>query len=300
MGPAVIGNASGQINVLVNTNFAAGLRDASGHVMNGPVSWLSYAYRFLLLPVGLFGVSIASATLPRISRSAATGNFVEFRQTLSRSLIMILILTIPCSVGLAILGESIIAIVYQHGRFLAFDTHQTALALSGYAVGLAGYSALKLIAPAFYALGDSRTPMIVSMASVLVNGLAAFVMVRGLGFGHAGLALTTSVVSTFTSLTLLLLLRGKIGGVEGRKMLVSLAKILGAAAVMGLVCRAVVVASHALPISPLLSRIADVSIGIPAGAAVFYAVAAALHIPGLQEAREALAGKLIRKFQRPG
>jgi putative peptidoglycan lipid II flippase len=212
---------------------------------------------------------------------------------------MILLLTIPCSVGLAILGESIVAIVYQHGRFRAFDTHQTSLALSCYAAGLAGYSALKLIAPAFYALGDSRTPMIVSMASVLVNGLAAFIMVRWLGFGHAGLALTTSVVSTFTSLTLLLILRAKIGG-EGREMLVSLAKILGAAAVMGLACRAVVMASHALPISPLLSRIADVSIGIPAGAVVFYAVAAALRIPGLQETREAVAGKLIRKFPRPG
>jgi putative peptidoglycan lipid II flippase len=299
MGPAVIGNASGQINVLINTNFAAGLRDASGHVMNGPVSWLAYAYRFFLLPVGVFGVAIASATLPRISRSAAARNFVEFRQTLARSITMILLLTIPCSVGLAILGESIIAIVYQHGRFRAFDTHQTSLALSCYAAGLAGYSVLKLTAPAFYALGDSRTPMIVSMASVLVNGLAAFIMVRGLGFGHAGLALTTSVVSTFTSLTLLLILRAKIGG-EGREMLVSLAKILGAAAVMGLACRAVVMASHALPISPLLSRIADVSIGIPAGAVVFYAVAAALRIPGLQETREAVAGKLIRKFPRPG
>ena len=300
MGPAVIGNASGQINVLVNTNFAAGLRDASGHVMNGPVSWLAYAYRFFLLPVGVFGVAIASATLPRISRSAAARNFVEFRQTLARSITMILLLTIPCSVGLAILGESIVAIVYQHGRFRAFDTHQTSLALSCYAAGLAGYSTLKLIAPAFYALGDSRTPMIVSMASVLVNGLAAFIMVRWLGFGHAGLALTTSVVSTFTSLTLLLILRAKIGGGEGREMLVSLAKILGAAAVMGLACRAVVMASHALPISPLLSRIADVSIGTPAGAAVFYAVAAALRIPGLQETREAVAGKLTRKLPRPG
>ena len=300
MGPALIGSASGQINVLVNTNFAAGLRDASGHAIDGPVSWLAYAYRFFALPVGVFGVAIASATLPRISRSAAARNFVEFRHTLSRSIVMILLLTIPCSVGLAILGESMIAIVYQHGRFLAFDTHQTGLALSCYAVGLAGYSVLKLVAPAFYALGDSRTPMIVSMASVLVNGLAAFIMVRGIGFGHAGLALTTSVVSTFTSLTLLLLLRAKIGGIEGRSMLVSLAGILGAAAVMGLVCRTVVVASHALPIAPVLSRIADVAIGIPAGAAAFYAAAAALRVSELHETRDALLEKFVRKFRGTG
>ena len=80
MGPALIGSASGQINVLVNTNFAAGLRDASGHVMNGPVSWLAYAYRFFVLPMGVFGVAIASAALPRISRSAAHRNFAEFRR----------------------------------------------------------------------------------------------------------------------------------------------------------------------------------------------------------------------------
>jgi len=300
MGPALIGNASGQINVLVNTNFAAGLRDASGHVINGPVSWLAYAYRFFLLPVGVSGIAIASATLPRISRSAAARNLAEFRRTLSRSIVMILLLTIPCSVGLAILGESMIAIVYQHGKFRAFDTHQTGLALAGYAVGLAGYSALKLIAPAFYALGDSRTPMIVSMASVLVNGLAAFTMVRVIGLGHAGLALTTSVVSTFTSLTLLLLMRAKIGGVDGREMLVSLVKILGAAAVMGLVCRAVVVASHTLPIAPILSRIADVTIGIPAGAAAFYVVAAALRVSELQETRDALLKKFIRKSRKTG
>src|SRR5580692_8839110 len=169
MGPALIGSASGQINVLVNTNLAAGLRDASGHVMNGPVSWLAYAYRFFVLPLGVFGIAIASAALPRIARSAAHRNFVEFRQIVSRSILMILLLTVPASVGLAVLGESMIGIVYQHGKFLPYDTHQTALALSCYAVGLAGYAVLKLIAPAFYTLGDSRTPALVSLASVAVN-----------------------------------------------------------------------------------------------------------------------------------
>ena len=294
MGPALIGNASGQINVLVNTNFAAGLRDASGHVMNGPVSWLAYAYRFFILPLGIFGVAIASAALPRISRSAAHRNFVEFRQILSRSILMILLLTIPASVGLAILGESMIGIVYQHGKFLAFDTHQTALALSCYAVGLAGYSVLKLIAPAFYTLGDSRTPMFVSIASVLVNAVAALTMVRIAGFGHAGLALTTSVVSTFSSLALLLLLRGKIGGLQGREMLTGLAKIVVAAALMGAVCRAVVVVSHTLLSAPALARIADIAIGIPAGLASFYAIASALRVPELANTR----GELLRKFRR--
>ena len=162
MGPAILSGAALQINLLVNTNFATGLRDASGHVMNGPISWLSYAFRFQQLPLGLFGISIASATLPRISRSAAQHNYTEFRDTLRRSIVMILLTTVPSSVGLAVLGESMIGIVYQHGRFLAADTHQTALALSCYAVGLASFSTLKLLVPAFYALGDARTPMLVT------------------------------------------------------------------------------------------------------------------------------------------
>jgi putative peptidoglycan lipid II flippase len=298
MGPALIGNASGQINVLVNTNFAAGMHDSSGHVMNGPVSWLAYAYRFFMVPLGIFGVAIASATLPRISRSAAMRNFAEFRATFSRSMVMILLLTVPSSVGLAILGESMIALVFQHGKFLPFDTHQTALALACYAVGLAGYSALKLIAPAFYALGDSRTPMLVSLASILVNGIAAFTLVRVVGFGPAGLALTTSVVSTFTSLVLLVLLRAKIGGLDGWAMLLSFGKVLAAVAVMGVVCRTVVIASHALPIPLRLAQIADIAIGIPASAATFYAVAAALRVPELRETASALFAKLPRKFRR--
>ncbi len=293
MGPALIGNASGQINVLVNTNFAAGLRDASGHVMNGPVSWLAYAYRFFILPLGIFGVAIASAALPRISRSAANRNFDEFRQILSRSILMILLLTIPASIGLAILGESMIGIVYQHGKFLAFDTHQTALALSCYAVGLAGYSIMKLTAPAFYALGDSRTPMLVSLASVLVNAVAAFIMVRVAGFGHAGLALTTSVVSTFSSLALLILIRSRIGGLHGRDILFGLARILISASLMGIVCFGVVRASHALISSPGWARIVDVAVGIPAGLGSFYAIAAALRVPELSHAR----AELLRKFR---
>ena len=283
MGPAVLAGASVQINVLVNTNFAASLRDAAGHVMNGPVSWLSYAFRFQQLPLGLFGISIAAATLPRISRSAATGDYAEFRDVLSHSLVMILLTTIPSSVGLAILGESMIGIVYQHGRFSASDTHQTAIALTCYAIGLAGFAALKLIAPAFYALGDSRTPMMVSIASIAVNAATAFVSIRFLHLGHAGLALSLSTVSIFNALMLLLLLSRRIGGIRGHDILSSLLKILIAAAAMGVACQAVVY------LSP--SRAVDVLAGIPIGAMVFYVIASALRIPELTDARDTILRK---------
>ncbi len=285
MGPAILGGASVQINVLINTTFAASLRDASGHVMNGPVSWLSYAFRFMQLPIGIFGVSIASATLPRIARSAAQNDLAAFRDTLSRSIVMILLLTVPSSVGLAVLGERMIAVVYQHGKFNAFDTHQTSIALSCYAAGLASYAALRLIVPAFYALGDARTPMFVSMGSVLVNAATSFTMVRVLGLGHAGLALSLSVVSLFNSLILLALIRPRIGGIRGHEILLSLGKIVLAAAVMGLVCFAIAAETRG---------VASILVGIPAGAMVFYAVAGALHIPELAETRDTV----LRKFRR--
>jgi putative peptidoglycan lipid II flippase len=286
MGPAVLSGVALQLNLLVNTNFATGLRDASGHVMNGPISWLSYAFRFQQLPLGLFGISIASATLPRIARSAALHNYEEFRETLSRSIVMILLTTVPSSVGLAVLGESMIGVVYQHGRFLAFDTHQTALALSCYAVGLAAFSAGKLLGPAFYALGDARTPMMVTLASVLVNLAGSFTMVKILHLGHAGLALSLSLVSIFNVLALLTLIGPRIGGLRVGPIARSLGKILLAAGLMGVVCLLVVHSSH--------SRAVHLLLGIPVGAAVFYGAASALHVPELAETRETV----LRKFRR--
>ena len=219
MGPAIVGNAAVQVNAFVNTSFAAGITDQAGHVMNGPVSWLLYAFRFMQLPLGLFGVAIASATLPAISRSAAAANMEEFRQTLSRSLGLVFLLTIPSTVGLAVLGEPMVAAIYEGGKFTRNDVHQTALALTCYAVGLTGYSAVKTLAPAFYALGDARTPMIVSLVSIGINYLAASTMVAALG--QSGLALSTSAVAIFSFLALLWAMRTRIGGIHGSVLLAS-------------------------------------------------------------------------------
>jgi putative peptidoglycan lipid II flippase len=206
MGPALVGSAAVQVNTLVNTSFAAGIVDSAGRVMNGPVSWLLYSFRFMQLPLGLFGVAIASATLPAISRSACGRQHGEFRRTLSRSLGMVFLLTVPSAVGLAVLGEPMVGAIYEGGKFTAADVHQTALALGCYAVGLTGYAAIKTLAPAFYALGDARTPMIVSLVSVGINYLAASTMVGALG--QSGLALTTSFVSIFSFIALLWAIRG--------------------------------------------------------------------------------------------
>jgi putative peptidoglycan lipid II flippase len=295
MGPAILGNAAVQVNVFVNTSFAAGITDQSGHVMNGPVSWLLYAFRFMQLPLGLFGVAIASATLPSISRSAAAKNMEEFRRTLSRSLGLVFLLTVPSSIGLVALAEPMIAAIYQGNRFQLTDTRQTALALSCYALGLAGYAAVKVLAPAFYALNDARTPKIVSVISIAVNYFAASTMVRTLG--HAGLALSTSFVALFSFIALMSIMRVRIGGIHGRDLLATVLKVIAASLAMGAVCYG---SSHLvrgwLGISKL-ARLADLAISIPLGAAVFYAIARLLRVAELEMAGAAIAGPLARRLR---
>jgi putative peptidoglycan lipid II flippase len=275
--PAFLGNAAVQINALVNTNIASSLTDASGHVLNGPVSWLGYAFRFLQLPLGLFGVAIATATLPEISRLAARRRMDEFAATLGRSLRMALFLAIPSSVGLAVLGGSMIGAVYQWGRFHAFDTRQTAAALACYSAGLAGYSAIKLLAPAFYALGDARTPMLVSVASIGVNFAAAPLLARRLGMGHAGLALSTSIVALTGAAALLGLLGARLAAMGAamhvRRLASSALRISAAASAMAVVCRASSHVVHALTGAGKAAQLADVAVSIPLGAAVFCAAA---------------------------
>lgn len=278
--PAFLGSAALQINTIVSTNFASRLTDASGHILNGPVSWLGYAFRFLQLPLGVFGVAIASATLPRIARSAAVRELAEFRATLAHSIGTALLFTIPSSVGLAILGDSMIALIYQGGRFHASDTRETAAALAAYSVGLAGYSLVKILGPAFYALDDARTPMFVSVASIAVNVGLSFAFVDGLGMGHTGLALSISLVALTSAAALFEILRRRIGGLATPHLVSSAARISVASAAMGAACELTQRAAG-------LPHAANLALCIPLGVAVFYATARLLRVPELEEVRAA-------------
>ncbi|MGH9592772.1 MAG: murein biosynthesis integral membrane protein MurJ, partial [Bryobacteraceae bacterium] len=292
MGPAILGNAAVQINVMVNTNFASRIPG------NGPVSWLSYAFRFMQFPLGLFGVAIASATLPSISRSAAMGNLDEFRRTLSRSLGMVFLLTIPSSVGLIVLGQSMIGAIFQGGKFNLHDTQQTALALSCYAIGLAGYSALKVLNPAFYALRDARTPMWISIFSIAINFTVATLLINHTNLSHAGLALSTSTVAIFGAVTLFWILRKRIAGIQGRGLFTSLWKITAASALMGCCAAA---SSHWIGAwlgAGTLARFVDLAVSIPVGVLTFYAACRLLKVIELDIANKSLLQPLARRLLR--
>lgn len=297
MVPAILGNAAVQINVMVNTNFASTIHDPRTG-LDGPVSWLSYAFRFMQLPLGLFGVAMASATLPSISRSVAAGRLDEFRRTLSNSLGMVFLLTLPSSVGLIVLGKSIIGAIYQGGRFHLYDTEQTARALSCYAIGLTGYAAIKVLSPAFYALGDARTPMLVSLASILINYAAASSMIRLAGLGHAGLALSTSAVALFGFLVLFGILRGRVGGMYGRALAAQLGKIAIASAGMAVVIEA---SSHLMSARLGMSQIAhlaDLAVSIPLGFGAYYAACRWLGVNEIDMAMRAFTAPIRRRLAR--
>ena len=224
MGPATAGLAAVQINVAVNTFLATSQEQ-------GAVSWLQYAFRLMYLPIGIFGVSIATASLPDISRQAAADDLRAVRDTVSRGLRMMLMLNVPAAVGLIVLAEPIVAMIYQRGMFLPADTSAAAAALMFYAPGLLGYSAVKIASPTFYAMRDSRTPVIVSVLSVLVNLGLNLALVRVMGF--RGLAFGTAIAAVFNALALLWLLRGRLGGLDGRRLFDTLIKVSVASAAMG-------------------------------------------------------------------
>jgi putative peptidoglycan lipid II flippase len=187
-----------------------------------------------------------------------------------------------------------IGAVYQWGRFRASDTHQTANALACYAVGLAGYSAIKILAPAFYALNDARTPMLVSLVSILVNLAAASTMVKLAGLGHLGLALSTSAVALFGSMALFILLRNRLHGMHGRALAASVGKILCASAGMGLACYLSSRGVHHWLGARKIAQIADVALSVPLGAVVYYALCRVLRVAELEAAWSAFVGRARR------
>ena len=296
MGPATIGAAAVQINVMVNSVFASRLADASGEIINGPVSWLGYAFRFMQLPLGLFGVAVAAATLPVISREAGAGRFGEFRDTLSRSLGLVFLLTIPSTVGLLVLSQPLIGVVYERGQFAASDTEQTALALAFYCLGLVGYASTKVLAPAFYALDNVRIPMLVSVFSIALNYTLNFVYIEVLGWGHWALALSTSLVATLNSILLFVFMRSRLGGVGGSRLLRGGIKIGAASAVMGACCWicARFIEAGAGP-GTFVGRLAALLVTVPVGVVLIYWLCRLLRVPELELARSAVMARLARR-----
>ena len=288
MGPGTLGLAAVQINVFVNTYLATSQEQ-------GAVSWLNYAFRLMYLPIGLFGVSIATAALPEIARRATENDSIGMQRTISSALRMMLMLNVPATVGLIALAHPIVALLLQRGHFTPHDTDATAAALLFYAPGLVGYSAVKIASPSFYSLGDSRTPVTVSVVAVLTNLTINLLLVRVMGY--RGLALGPALAAMFNAGMLLWLLRRRLGGLEERRVLIAFVKISAASVVMG---AAAVFASSWLaslmPPTNTLSRAIQLAAAIGVGLVVLVAAARLLRLAEFDEA----FGRVLRRLRASG
>jgi putative peptidoglycan lipid II flippase len=288
MGPAVIAASTTQVNVLVNSMFASTLGD-------GAIFWLAIAFRLMQLPLGLFGVALGTVTLPLLSRLVVAGKMREFRSELARAIRWGFLLTLPSTVGLMLLAEPIISVLYQHGKFNAEQAAQAAGALRFYAIGLAGYAALKVLVNAFYAIDRRKTPMLVSFLAVGLNLLFNWIFTFRLGWGHRGLAFSTGCMATFNFLLLYFLMQHQLKGLESRHLLSMLAKLALAIVPLVAVCAA---SSHWLLADwqhqALLPKIAALLVTVIAGAGLFAASGILLHIEELKELRDAFMRRLRR------
>ncbi|OFW48553.1 MAG: murein biosynthesis integral membrane protein MurJ [Acidobacteria bacterium RIFCSPLOWO2_12_FULL_68_19] len=286
MGPGTIGLAATQVNVFVNTVLATG----EG---TGAVSWLNYAFRLMYLPIGLFGISIATATLPAVSRHAALDDEPRIRGTVADGLTLMLMLNVPAAAGLVVLATPIVRVIFERAAFTAADTAATAAALQFYAVGLVGYSVVRILSPVFYALGQNRTPVLVSIVTVLVNAGLNIALVRVMGY--RGLALGTSIAALFNATILVTLLDRRLGSIDGRRGAGALMRIVIASALMAVAAGAAEAAgARWLPGDALVLQV------IRLGAAIGVALAVlgvAAHLLRIREFREG-AAMVMRRLRR--
>lgn len=229
IGPAVLGVAAAQVNLLTNTFFITS--------DSGWLTWITRAYRVMHLPIGIFGVAISTVALPQLAKLVAAGETENFRNALSYSLRLMLVLTIPAGIGLMVLSEPICRLLYEWGATLEEDTIETAALLFVYAFGLCGFSMLKIVTDGFYAYKDIRAPVIVSICAVVLNICLNYLFIyRGFFLDPRAVVFSTVLTVTLNCAVLLLLLRRKVGRLGLRSVVPLTFKILIASAVMGFVC----------------------------------------------------------------
>ena len=225
--PAMIGLAITEINVVVDRTIASTLID-------GSISALYYSNRLVQFPLGVFGIAISIAIFPTLSKHIAENNIHEFKKSLLFGLRMLLFTTIPSAVGLIVLKDSLIRLIYEHGTFDKVATYMTANALLCYSIGLFAYACVRLITMSFYSLKDAKTPVKIGIYIVFINITLDLILVRYLA--HSGLALATSIAAILNLIILLKVLKGRIGNIELKSQVLFLIKIVISSIFLGLVC----------------------------------------------------------------
>ncbi len=273
LGPASVGAAAVQVNVMINGFFAS-------YLENGSVTCLNNAFRLIQLPIGLFGVAVATVTLPHLARHAALNDTIALRDRLLVGLRQTIFLTLPAAIGLFLLAEPIIASIYQYGRFTSGSTALTALALRGYSLGLVSYACMKVVAPAFSAIDRPGIPLRVSLLGIFLNLTLNYLLIRVYNLGILGLTLTTASVATLNIIQLAWASHRYVGSFREPEFLRALGKILLSCLILAGVLLLGMVFIHPLS-GPLLVRIAGTLALVTLGIATYFLTARWLKLPDL-------------------
>jgi putative peptidoglycan lipid II flippase len=289
MWPSMLAASGTQISVLLNSIFASYTPGAES-----ALAWLANAQRLQQLPLGLFGVAVATVTLPMLSRLATEGMSPAFRTALAKGLRLVLFLTLPCAIGLSLLAQPIISILFEHGKFTAYDVAMTAGPLQAYAFGLVFYSAIKVLQPAFYTIDKRFIPMMISLGVIVLNLVLNYTTIFILGWDHTALAWATAIGLAANFTTLYLCMRKFAHGLETRTLTLTLAKLFTGTLFMAGVCiaaRMTVLADWAE--MSFITQFTLLSLTIGTSAFVYFLVTQLLRVP---EAGEFI-GILSKRFR---
>jgi len=224
--PRILGSCVYQINIFINTMLAS----LSYIVGEGGIAALYYANRIFQFPLAIFGIAVAQAALPTMSREALESGLEKLKQTLSFSLRAVNFIMLPASVGLVVLSRPITSALFERGEFGRYSTIITSQALVFYSIGLFSYAGIKILVSCYYSLKDTLAPVKIASVSLILNIVLNVILMFPLKI--SGLALATSLSGSFNFFLLLFMLRKKIGGFEGRKILSSFVRVLMASLVM--------------------------------------------------------------------
>lgn len=260
--PRALGSAITQLNTTISNIMASFLA-------SGSISALFYANRLVQLPMAIFGVAIGTVLFPTMASQAAEGRIDQLKGNLRWGLKMVILTSLPATVGLMVLGKPIIQLLLEHGEFGTNDTLMTHLALFFYASGLIGFSALKVIVPAFYAQHDTCTPVKIGIIAMLANVIFALLLMQPLAQG--GLTLANSLAAFLNLSLLLIILRKRLGLLGGKEILACFLKTLIASSVMAAFCY-FILGSVPTPLS-------QVVIGSVGGIVVFLVACKLIRLP---------------------
>ncbi|UCD80537.1 MAG: murein biosynthesis integral membrane protein MurJ [Desulfobacterales bacterium] len=255
--PVILGGAVYQINIVAGTLLGSLLSE-------GSVTYLYFADRLVQFPLGIFAIAAATAVLPSLSRQAAARQIYDLRNTFALSLRLVFFISIPATVGLIVLREPIVALLFQRGEFNAVATQLTARALLYYSLGLWAFSAVKIVTAVFFALQDTRTPVMIAVISIVANIILGVALMKP--FAHGGLALATSLASVLNLVLLVRALRIKLGSLGWKSIALSACQTLISSVAMGLIVwatsRVILPVEYGTLSEMLMGVVASIAVGL--------------------------------------